>query len=54
MASRLSTLSPSLLLDLMRFEQDGQQGGVLEVLAACVRHARKLLIHLQCRTAWCR
>jgi hypothetical protein len=47
MASRLSTLSPSLLLDLMRFEQEGQQGGVIEVLAACVRHARKLLIHLQ-------
>ena len=49
MASRLSTLSPSLMLDLMRFEQDGQQSGVVEVLAACVRHARKLLIHLQVR-----
>ena len=47
MASRLSTLSPSLLLDLMRFEQDGQSSGVIEVLAACIRHARKLLIHLQ-------
>ena len=47
MASRLSTLSPSLMLDLMRFEQDGQQSGVIEVLAACIRHARKLLIHLQ-------
>ena len=47
MVSRLSTLSPSLLLDLMRFEQEGQQGGVIEVLAACIRHARKLLIHLQ-------
>jgi hypothetical protein len=46
-ASRLSTLSPSLLLDLMRFEQDGQQGGVIEVLAACIRHARRLLIHVQ-------
>jgi hypothetical protein len=46
-ASRLSTLSPSLLLDLMRFEQDGQQGGALEILAACIRHARRLLIHLQ-------
>jgi hypothetical protein len=47
MTSRLSTLSPSLLLDLMRFEQEGQRGGVLEILAACIRHARKLLIHLQ-------
>ncbi len=46
-ASRLSTLSPSLLLDLMRFEQDGAQSGVLEVLAACIRHARNLLVHLQ-------
>lgn len=47
MASRLSTLSPSLMLDLMRFEQEGQQGGVIEILAACIRHARKLLVHLQ-------
>ncbi len=47
MASRLSTLSPSLMLDLMRFEHDGQQGGVIEILAACIRHARKLLLHLQ-------
>ena len=47
MASRLSTLSTSLMLDLMRFEQEGKQGGVIEILAACIRHARKLLIHLQ-------
>jgi hypothetical protein len=47
MASRLSTLSPSLLLDLMRFEHEGEHGGVLEVLAACIRHARRLLVHLQ-------
>jgi len=47
MASRLSTLSPSLMLDLMRFEHEGQQGGVIEILAACIRHARKLLVHLQ-------
>ena len=45
--SRLSTLSPSLMLDLLRFEQDGQQNGVIEILAACIRHARKLLLHLQ-------
>lgn len=47
MASKLSTLSPSLMLDLMRFEQEGQPSGVIEILAACIRHARKLLIHLQ-------
>ena len=46
-ASRLSTLSPSLMLDLMRFEHEGRPSGVIEVLAACIRHARKLLIHLQ-------
>ena len=44
---RLSTLSPSLMLDLLRFEQQGQQSGALEILAACIRHARKLLVHLQ-------
>lgn len=48
-ASRLSTLSPSLLLDLMRFEQEGLGGGLLEVLAASIRHARRLLVHLQAR-----
>lgn len=45
--SRLSTLSPSLMLDLMRFEQAGAQGGVLEMVAASIRHARRLLIHLE-------
>ena len=45
--SRLSTLSPSLVMDLLRFEQEGRQGGVLEVVAACIRHARNVLIHLQ-------
>ncbi len=48
-ASRLSTLSPSLLLDLMRFEHEGQGSGLLEVLAASIRHARRLLVHLQAR-----
>jgi hypothetical protein len=47
-ASRLSALSPSLLQDLMRFEHDGRQTELLEVVAACVRHARALCIHLQC------
>lgn len=47
-ASRLSSLSPSLLQDLMRFEQDGRQTELLEAVAACVRHARPLCIHVQC------
>jgi len=45
--SRLSSLSPSLLLDLARFERAGQQTELLEVLAASVRHSRALAIHLQ-------
>ncbi|HMO44829.1 MAG TPA: hypothetical protein PKB14_02215 [Rubrivivax sp.] len=46
-AARLSTLSPSLMLDLLRFEQQGRHGGAIEILAACIRHARRLLLHLQ-------
>jgi hypothetical protein len=46
-ASRLSALSPSLMQDLMRFEQPGQQSEPLEVLAACIRHTQHLAIHLQ-------
>ena len=45
-SGRLSLLGPSLMQDLMRFEQEGRPGEVLEVLAACIRHARSLLIHL--------
>jgi hypothetical protein len=44
--SRLSSLSPSLLQDLLRFEQGGRQSEVLEVLAGCIRHARALVLHL--------
>jgi hypothetical protein len=40
-------LSPSLLADLGRFEQQGQSSEVLEVLAACIRHAQQVLIHVQ-------
>jgi hypothetical protein len=49
-ASRLSSLSPSLLQDLMRFEQEdrGKPLELLEVLAASVRHARSLAVHLKC------
>lgn len=45
--SRLSSLSPSLLEDLLRFEQDGRATEVLEVLAAGVRHAQRVTVHLQ-------
>jgi hypothetical protein len=45
--SKLGTLSPSLMHDLLRFEQPGRQTEVLEVVAACMRHARPLCVHLQ-------
>jgi hypothetical protein len=48
--SRLSSLNPSLAADLMRFEQARGPGvglDVLEVMAACVRHSRSLLVQLQ-------
>lgn len=45
--TRLSQLNPSLMQDLMRFEQHGRQTELLEVMAACVRHARPLGIYLQ-------
>ena len=45
-STRLSSLSPSLTADLMRFERDGAAPEVLEVLAACVRHARPAALHL--------
>ena len=48
-STRLWSLSPSLTQDLMRFEQAGREADVLEVMAACVRHARSLTVHLQRR-----
>lgn len=47
-STRLSSLSPSLTQDLMRFEQRGRPADVLEVVAACVRHARSVTVHLRC------
>jgi hypothetical protein len=47
MSSRISSLSPSLRADLYRFEADGGTSEVLEVVAACVRHAKRVTIHLQ-------
>ena len=46
-SSRISSLSPSLRADLYRFEADGGSSEVLEVVAACVRHAKRVTIHLQ-------
>ena len=49
-ATRLSSLNPSLLQDLMRFERSHRPGeglDVLEVLAASLRHSQPLLMHLQ-------
>ena len=47
-SSRMSSLSPSMQADLMRFEQDGGSSEVLEIVAACVRHAKSLTIQLRC------
>ena len=46
-SSRIASLSPSLRADLYRFEADGGTSEVLEVVAACVRHAKRVTIHLQ-------
>lgn len=49
MSTRLAQLSPSLRADLQRFEHDDGTGGeAVEVVAACVRHAKRVTIHLQC------
>ena len=44
---RHAALSPSLMADLSRFEHAGHASEALEVLAACVRHAQQVVIHLQ-------
>lgn len=51
-STRMSQLTPSLMLDLQRFEpRSGVAAAegleVLEVMAAAVRHGRNLLLHLQ-------
>ena len=48
MSTRLAQLSPSLRADLQRFEHDGTGSEAVEVVAACVRHAKRVTIHLQC------
>ena len=46
-STRLSSLSPSLMQDLERFERDGKQSELLDVLAACLRHGYPLTVNLQ-------
>ena len=46
-STRLSSLSPSLMQDLERFERDGKQSELLDVLAACLRHGAPLTVNLQ-------
>lgn len=43
-----STLSPSLRADLSRFEDSDKGVDLLGVLAACLRHSKRVTIHLQC------
>ncbi|RVT51671.1 hypothetical protein [Rubrivivax albus] len=45
-STRLTSLSPSLLQDLLRPGRDGQASDLLEVVAASLRHGRALLLHL--------
>jgi hypothetical protein len=47
-AAGLSQLSPSLQADLLRFETGGGGSEAVEVIAACLRHAAHLTMHLQC------
>jgi hypothetical protein len=47
-STRLALLSPSLQADLLRFEEGGSGSEAIEVMAACLRHAASLTIHLQC------
>ncbi len=45
---RQSSLSPSLQADLHRFEEQAGGAELLEVVAACLRHAKPVTIQLQC------
>jgi hypothetical protein len=46
-STRISQLSPSLKADLLRFGAEGEGSEVVEVMAACVRHGKRVTIHLQ-------
>lgn len=43
-----TVLSPSLRADLKRFEGSDRSADILGVLAACVRHNKRVTLHLQC------
>jgi hypothetical protein len=45
--SRLSLLGPSLRRDLARFDQQGPRSELLEVMAAALRHAAAVTVHLR-------
>lgn len=45
---QLAWLSPSLMADLGHSASHGQRTELLDVLAACVRHAQPVTVHLQC------
>ena len=47
LSTRHSRLGESLMQDLARFQREGRPTELIEVLAACVRHGRNLLIHVQ-------
>ncbi len=47
-SSRISQLSPTLRDDLLRFERGNGGSEAVEVVAACLRHAANLTIHLHC------
>jgi hypothetical protein len=44
--THLNTLPTGLRQDLLRFEQAGSRGELLDVMAAALRHGRALLVHL--------
>ena len=46
-STRLSTLQPSVLQDLLRFERGGRATALLEVVAAGLRHGHALLVHVE-------
>ena len=46
--SRLTQLSPSLQADLLNVEQREGVADPIEVVAACIRHQTKVIIHLEC------
>ena len=48
MSPSLASLSPSLRADLQRFAFEDQPSELLDVLAACVRHAQPATVFLQC------